>query len=154
MWHMWAAALPCALVAGLIYSYPTYSNALQAAFNLTETEKETIGLAPSLCNIVTYTSGLIIDQIGLSAGCFIGGLISTIAYGLFGAVAHGLVVPSRWPPAAVFFANPNPHPNPHPHPHPHPDQVAAGRRLLRALRGGQLRRQPGHLRRVHRALQG
>ena len=104
MWHMWVAALPCALVAGLIYSYPTYSNALQAAFNLTETEKETIGLAPSLCNIVTFTSGLIIDRIGLSAGCFLGGLISTVAYGLFGAVAHGLFVWSRWPPAAVFFA--------------------------------------------------
>ena len=103
MWHILVAALPCALVAGFIYAYPTYSNALQAAFNLTETEKETIGLAPSLCNIVTFTSGLIIDQIGLSAGCFLGGLISTIAYGAFGAVAQGLVVCSRWPPAAVFF---------------------------------------------------
>ena len=103
MWHVLVAALPCALVAGFIYAYPTYSNALQAAFNLTETEKETIGLAPSLCNIVTFTSGLIIDQIGLSAGCFLGGLISTIAYALFGAVAQGLVVCSRWQPAAVFF---------------------------------------------------
>ena len=95
------AAFPCALVAGFVYAYPTYSNALQSAFNLTETEKETIGLAPSLCNLVTFTSGLLIDQIGLSTGCFLGGLIMTIAFGLFGGVAQGLVSVAQ--PATVFF---------------------------------------------------
>ena len=67
-WHTLVASLLCALVAGFVYSYSTYSNALQLAFNLTETEKETVGLAPNLANLITITSGLIIDQTSITCG--------------------------------------------------------------------------------------
>ena len=84
MWHTVVAAFLAALVAGFIYSYSTYSNALQAAFDLSEAEKETIGLAPILCNLITVTNGLLMDRVGIPACTVLGGVILAVAYTLYG----------------------------------------------------------------------
>jgi len=89
--HTLVVALPGALVSGFIYAYSTYSNALQAAFNLTEPEKENIGIAPSLCNFVTFTNGLILDRTSVRFCCLLSGSIILFAYGLFSAIALKII---------------------------------------------------------------
>lgn len=79
--HTLVVALLGALVAGFIYAYSTYSNALQHAFNLSEQDKELIGLASSLCNLLTVTNGLIIDRTSITTGLVLGGLLMMGSYG-------------------------------------------------------------------------
>lgn len=99
--HTLVVSLMGALVAGFIYAYSTYANALQAQFDLSESAKENIGLAPSLCNLLTVTNGLIIDYTSVSTGCVIGGLLMMSSYGLFGAIALKYITVSN--PAVAFF---------------------------------------------------
>ena len=99
--HTLVAGLLGALVAGFIYAYSSYSNALQQAFNLSETEKENIGLAPNLANMLTVTNGMIIDHTSVSTGVMLGGVIMAASYGLYGAIALKHITVSN--PALAFF---------------------------------------------------
>ena len=63
-WHTLVVGLPGALVTGFIYAYSTYANALSSALGLSEDNKETIGLAPSICKCVRLHSSAARAQTG------------------------------------------------------------------------------------------
>lgn len=86
-WHTFVVALLGALTTGFIYAYSTYANALQAQFNLSQSAKDTIGIAPVLCNLITFTNGLIMDRTSVPFCVVLGGIIMMTSYGLFGLAA-------------------------------------------------------------------
>jgi len=90
-WHTLVAGLPGALVTGFIYSYSTYSNALQHALNLSEANKEFIGTAGSMCNLITFTNGLILDRTSVRTCCILGGCIMAASYTVMGLVGFGVL---------------------------------------------------------------
>jgi len=100
-WHTLAVALLGALVTGFIYGYSTYSNALQAAFNLSESDKESIGIAPIISNLITFTNGLLMDRTSVWFCCLLGGIIMFTSNALSGAIALKYIVVSN--PVPWFF---------------------------------------------------
>lgn len=100
-WHTLVVALQGALVGGFIYTYSTYSNALQAAFDFSESEKETIGMAFVICNLVTFTCGLIMDYTSVSVGCILAGVIMCSSTALYGAIALRSIPFAK--PSLAFF---------------------------------------------------
>ena len=137
--HTFVVGLLGGLVAGFIYAYSTYSNALTEAFpSITEDQKEMIGLASSLCNLLTWTNGLIIDYTSIGTGCVLGGLLMGGAYALYGAIAlkATLALPLR--PLTCDARKGG-------------ERGFANDRVLHALLHGELRREFHHLRNVYGA---
>eukprot|EP00931_Biecheleriopsis_adriatica_P105246 TRINITY_DN79808_c0_g1_i1.p1 TRINITY_DN79808_c0_g1~~TRINITY_DN79808_c0_g1_i1.p1 ORF type:complete len:364 (+),score=56.20 TRINITY_DN79808_c0_g1_i1:121-1212(+) len=100
-WHTLAVALQSALVTGFIYSYPTYANASQEVFHFSQSEKDTIGIAPVMCNLITFTNGLIMDRTSVWSCCLLGGCIMGGSYGMMALIAFKHITVSS--PAGVFF---------------------------------------------------
>ena len=101
-WHTLVAGLQAALITGFIYTYSTYSNSLQVALNLTESDKETIGMAPPIGSLLTWTTGLIMDRTDVRFCCCLGGMIMAISYATFGLV--GMRVFTLRNPVPLCFA--------------------------------------------------
>lgn len=100
--HTFFVGLIAAVTTGFLYSYSTWANALQVALDLSESQKETIGMAPYMANLVTFTTGLIIDKTSVQFGCILGGLFMFFAYGLYGAIALK-EVPAENPVVSCFI---------------------------------------------------
>ena len=101
-WHTLVVGLQGALVTGFIYAYSTYSNSLQTALGLHESQKETIGIAPSICNLFTWTCGLILDRTSVRFCCILGACIMASSYVIYGLVGFGVIAVSS--PVPVCFA--------------------------------------------------
>lgn len=101
-WHTLVVGLQGALVTGFIYAYSTYSNALQKQFDLSESSKETIGLGPPISNLVTFTTGIIMDKTSVGFCCIMGGLIAATVYTLYGLIALKYI-PFEGDPTYLFF---------------------------------------------------
>jgi len=100
-WHTLVAALQSAFVAGFIYTFPTYANALQIKHGFDEGAKQIIGIAGPMCNFFTWTIGFIMDATSVPFCTVLGGVIVFVSYGLFGAIALGHIVVGH--PVAAFF---------------------------------------------------
>jgi len=100
-WHTLVAALQSAFVAGFIYTFSTYANALQHEFGFDEHDKQTIGIAGPMCNFLTWTIGFFMDATSVPFCTVLGGVIVFVSFGLFGAIALGHIVVGH--PVAAFF---------------------------------------------------
>mmetsp|Transcript_23114 Transcript_23114/g.58967 ORF Transcript_23114/g.58967 Transcript_23114/m.58967 type:complete len:571 (+) Transcript_23114:94-1806(+) len=104
-WHTLVFGLPGAATTGFIYAYSSYSNALQESLGFSEGDKELIGIAASICNLITFTNGLILDRTSVRFCCIMGGLIMAVAYCTFGLVGlQVLPVGSSAVPLCFFLA--------------------------------------------------
>ena len=101
-WHTLVVGLQGALVTGFIYAYSTYSNALQDQLKLTESNKELIGLAPSVCNLFTTLCGLLLDRTSVRFCLILSAMMMSGSYVLYGLVGMKVIAVSQ--PMPLCFA--------------------------------------------------
>ena len=77
-WHTLLGAFYGALVAGCIYAFSTYSPALQAAFQLSEADVLTLGIAMPLSGLGTFVTGLVLDRTSVPFCCALGGAVMAV----------------------------------------------------------------------------
>lgn len=88
-WHSYVAALVAALSCGFLYTFSTFSGALQAAFDLSEPELATIAMGQTVSGLVTFANGQLADRVGARVAVVFGGVVSSMSWLAFGAVAVG-----------------------------------------------------------------
>lgn len=94
-WDTAAVAIIAAPTTGLIYTFSTYSNALETTLNLSLDETDTVGIALTLVGFVTFTCGQIMDRTSVWFCCLLGGCLVLVSYSLFGFIALGYLGDSK-----------------------------------------------------------
>jgi len=93
-WHTLVVGLQGALVTGFIYAYSTYSNALQNQLHLSESDKELIGLAPSITNLFTTMCGLTLDRTSVRFCLMLSTVLMSGSYIVYGLVGLKIITVS------------------------------------------------------------
>lgn len=87
-WHTLVAALWAGITCGFLYTYGTFGTALKDKFDL-GTQSSTISTAQVAIGLITFTSGLLTDRIGVGPTLLVGAAVNTGSWLVFGAIANG-----------------------------------------------------------------
>mmetsp|Transcript_5591 Transcript_5591/g.13124 ORF Transcript_5591/g.13124 Transcript_5591/m.13124 type:complete len:586 (-) Transcript_5591:18-1775(-) len=98
-WHTLVAALWAGITCGFLYTFGTFGSALKAKFDFT-TEISTISMCQVASGLITFTSGLLVDWMGIRATLLLGAIVNSGSWFFFGLIANGLVTVES--PVAAF----------------------------------------------------